>query len=434
MSVLIVGASHRSASVDLLERLALRAESAAKLAQVALDTAHVSEAMVLATCNRIEIYAEVDRFHGSVEDLTELLLEKAGASADGVLPALYVHYDEAAVAHAFTVATGLDSMVVGEAQILGQLKEALTRAQLHETVGPTLNSLLQQALRVGKRAHAETAIDRAGQSLVSVALQEAAEVIGSLEGAQVALVGAGSIAALSAASLRRAGVADLVVLSRTPERAQRLAAGVGGRSARLEDLAKVMAASDVVISCTGATAAVVSADTVAEALRARSAETPLALIDLALPRDVEPAVVGLPGVTLIGLSSLAESVHNGAAQEDVSAVRAIVVEEVAAFLAARAAARVAPTVVALRSMATAVVSGELERLWARLEEDLTPSQRSEIASTVRRVADKLLHEPTVRVKQFADRVPSSSYADALAELFALDPATVEAVIRPGETP
>lgn len=431
MSILVVGASHHSASVELLEKLALGGDSAAKLSQAALDTPHVSEALVLSTCNRVEIYAEVDRFHGSVEDLTALLVDKAVTQPDGVLAALYVHYDEAAVAHVFTVATGLDSMVVGEGQILGQLKDALIRAQRNETIGPTLNSLFQQGLRVGKRAHAETGIDKAGQSLVSVALQDAADVTGPLEGARVAIVGAGSIAALSAASVRRAGAADIVVLSRTPERAEQLAAGIGGRAAGLRQLAAEIARADVVISCTGATGTVIDAETVAQAVTERAAAAPLALIDLALPHDIEPSAARLPGVTLISLRALAESVRTGVAQEDMSAVRAIVAEEVAAFQAARAAARVAPTVVALRSMATGVVADELGRLWARLD-DLTPQQRDEIASTVRRVADKLLHEPTVRVKQLADRAPTSTYADALAELFALDPATVEAVTRAGD--
>ncbi len=431
MSVLIVGASHRSASVELLEQLALGEEAAAKLAQAALDTPHVSESLVLATCNRVEIYADVDRFHGGVEDLTKLLLDKAGAAADAVLPALYVRYDEAAVAHIFTVSTGLDSMVVGEAQILGQLKDALISGQRGETIGPTLNSLFQQALRVGKRAHAETAIDKAGQSLVTVALHAAAEVIGPVEGARVVIVGAGSIAALSAASVRRAGAASIVVVSRTRLRAERVAASVGGQAAAVTDLVGQIAEADIVISCTGATGTVIDAETVAEALTVRTAGAPLALIDLALPHDIEPAAADLPGVALISLRGLAESVHNGPAQEDVYSVRAIVAEEVTAFLAARAAARVAPTVVALRSMATGVVADELDRLWGRLD-DLTPGQRDEIAAAVRRVADKLLHEPTVRVKQLADRAPTSTYADALAELFALDPATVDAVTRAGD--
>jgi glutamyl-tRNA reductase len=431
VSILIVGASHRTASVELLEQLALDTAGAAKLRTAALDTDHVSEALVLATCNRIEIYAEVDRFHGSVEDLTTLLADYAHSTMEDVLGSLYVHYDEAAVAHLFEVATGLDSMVVGESQILGQVREALRQAQADSSAGASLNSLFQQGLRVGKRAHAETDIDHAGQSVVSVALAEAAEVLGALDRARVCIVGAGSVASLAAASVRRAAAADIVVCSRTPANAARVAASVGGRSAALDQVPQELSTADLVISCTGATGPVISADMVATAMAARDGR-PLVLVDLALPRDVEPLASTGEAVTVIALETLADSVHNGSALEDVASVKAIVAEEVTAFAAARDAARVAPTVVALRTMATGVVAAELDRLWARLG-PLPVAQRDEIIKTVTRVADKLLHEPTVRIKQFAGRSPESSYADALAELFALDPATVEAVSRAGET-
>jgi glutamyl-tRNA reductase len=431
VSILIVGASHRSAPVELLERLAVDADGATKLRTAALHSEHVSEALVLATCNRVEIYAEVDRFHGSVEDMTALLVELADSSLEQVLPSLYVHYDEAAVDHLFSVATGLDSMVVGESQILGQVREALRRGQGDEAVGPALNTLFQQGLRVGKRAHSETGIDRAGQSVVSVALDEAAEAIGPLEGARVLIVGAGSIAALAATSVRREGAGEIVICSRTLSNAQRLAAGVDGRAAEMAALGDEMARANLVISCTGATGVVVADEVVAKAMTERASGTPLAIVDLALPHDVAPTAADLRGVTLIALKTVAESVHNGSALEDVAAVKAIVTEEVVAFAAARDAARVAPTVVALRSMATGVVATELERLWGRLD-DLTPEQRDEVALAVRRVADKLLHEPTVRIKQLAGRMPESSYADALAELFALNPAAVEAVTRAGD--
>ncbi len=428
MSILVIGASYRTAPVELLEQLAF---DAAKLRRAALDTEHVCEALVLATCNRVEIYAEVDRFHGSVEDLTVLLADQAQAGIDDVIASLYVHYDEAAVAHLFEVATGLDSMVVGESQILGQVRDTLRRGQSDESVGASLNSLFQQGLRVGKRAHSETDIDHAGQSVVSVALGEAAEVVGPLENARVCIVGAGSVAALAASSVRRSGSRDVVVASRTFTHAERLAAVVGGRAAPFGTLAEQLARADVVISCTGSVKPVIPADLVAAAVSSRGPHAPLAIVDLALPRDVEPTVSDIEGVTLISLGALAESVHNGSAHEDVSAVKAIVAAEVAAFSTARDAARVAPTVVALRSMATGVVAAELDRLWGRLG-PLTPAERQEIIRTVTRVADKLLHEPTVRIKQFAGRSPESSYADALAELFALDGAQVEAVSRAGD--
>jgi glutamyl-tRNA reductase len=431
MSVLVVGASHRTTPVSLLERLAVDAEGASKLALAALDTASVNEVVVLATCNRVEIYADVDRFHGSVEDLTTLLISESGAPADVLLPCVYVHYDEAAVRHIFTVSTGLDSLVLGEPQILGQVKDTLNRGQHDDTVGPALNSLFQQALRVGKRAHAETGIGEAGQSLVSLAVRAAARLTGGLTGARVCIVGAGSMATLAATSVRRAGVDGIDIASRNAVRARRLADRVGGSANSLDDLSACMSAADLVISCTGASGTVVTTAEVADACANRTTAAPLVLVDLALPHDIEPAVADLPGVHLLGMATLVESATQEVTKADIVAVSELVSGEVAAYAAARSAAAVTPTVIALRTMATAVVGSELNRLWARLGE-LSPDQRSEIATTVRRVADKLLHEPTVRIKELADQAPSASYADALAELFALDPATVQAVIGRGD--
>ncbi len=431
MSILVVGASHRTAPVELLERLFLDADRAGKLRAAALATDCVDEAVVLATCNRIEVYSAVERFHASVDDLTALLVEHSGMTTEDVVGSLYVHYDEAAVAHLFEVVTGLDSMVVGESQIIGQVREALRHSQLDESVGASLNSLFQQGLRVGKRAHAETDIDRAGQSVVSVGLAHATEVVGPLESSRVLIVGAGSVAALTAASVHRAGARDIVVASRTLASAVRLARSVGGRAASMDTVGEQIAQADLVISCTGSTGPVISIAMVASAMAGRTDARPLAIVDLALPHDVDPSVAELGAVTLVGLETLADSVHNGSAAADVSRVRAIVDEEVTAFATAREAARVAPTVVALRSMATSVVAAELERLWGRVP-NLSPVERDEVIHTINRVADKLLHEPTVRIKQFVGRSPESSYADALAELFALDSSAVEAVSRAGE--
>lgn len=427
MSILVVGASHRSAPVDLLETLALNAAETAKLRAAALETPHVSEVVVVATCNRVEIYACVERFHGSVEDLTTLLAERAGpADSADIVASLYVHYDAGAVAHLFSVAAGLESMVVGEGQILGQVRESLREAQDDETVGPALNALFQQALRVGKRAHSETQIDAAGRSIVSVALDEAATVLGDLAKASVCIVGAGSVAALAASTARRSGATDIVIVSRTSGNAQRVAASVSGRAVEMASLPTELANADLVISCTGATGVVIDIKMLTAARTMASATTSLAIIDLALPHDVDLDAARLPGVTLIGLPQLAATLADGPVADDLAAVERIVAAEVEVYASARDQARVAPTVVALRSMAARVIDGELERLWARLPE-LTVRQRDEIEMTLRREADKLLHEPTVRVKQFAGRVPESSYAAALAELFALDPAAVDAL-------
>jgi glutamyl-tRNA reductase len=326
MSMLIVGASHRTAPVDLLERLAGDVDAAAKVRRSTVDSPNVAEALVLATCNRFEVYAEVDRFHGGVEDVSSILAARAGVPLDDVVSALYVHYDDAATAHLFEVAAGLDSMVVGESQILGQVRDALRQAQDDQSAGPAVNALFQQGLRVGKRAHAETGIDRAGQSLVSVAFDDASSVVGPLEGSRICIVGAGSVASLAATTAMRGKAAEIVIASRTIEHAERLARRVGGRAIGLDAVGAALRDADVLVSCTAATGLVVPAEVVADAMTARASETPLAIVDLALPHDVDPSVGELPGVTLLPLQGLADSVHNGSAAADVAAVREIVTE------------------------------------------------------------------------------------------------------------
>ncbi|HET6653655.1 MAG TPA: glutamyl-tRNA reductase [Nocardioides sp.] len=426
MSVLVVGVSHKTAPVSVLERVALDAAGVDKLVQAVAVSEHVTEATALATCNRVEIYAEVDRFHGSVEAVSRMLCELTDDRPEDVVPHLYVHYDDGAVSHLFHVAAGLDSMVVGEGQILGQTREALRVGQEGGTIGPALNTLFQQALRVGKRVHAETDIDRAAPSLVSVALDRAEDVVGSLDGKRVMVVGAGSMAGLAVATVRRRGAANVVVASRTHAHAARLATQYAGRAVPLADVQQEIAAADLLVSCTGATGVVLPLSTVAAARQ--RAEGPLAIIDLALPHDVDPAVADLPDVELIGLARLADELHAGEIAADVEAVRDVVNEEVTAFLTARRSSAVTPTVVALRTMATGVVDAEMARLASRLP-DLEPEVRDEVEHAVRRVADKLLHQPTVRVKELANETGAVSYAAALAELFSLDPDAVEAVTR-----
>ena len=423
MSILVVGISHKSAPVELLERLALDADATLKLIADVVAGEHVTEATAIVTCNRLEVYAEVDRFHGSVEDLSGLLVARAEQSTKALLPHLYVHYDEGAVAHLFQVAAGLDSMVVGEGQILGQTREALRVGQEHGTVGPALNTLFQQALRVGKRAHAETDIDRAAPSLVGAALDRSSVPVA---GARAVVIGAGAMASLAVAHLSRGGAASIAVLNRTSVNADRLATEYAASSLPLTALADALASADIVVSCTGAPEPLVR---LADVVTARgSSDRPLTVIDLALPHDVDPSVADLPGVTLVNLAGLAAELRGLEATAGVEDVRTIVGQEITAFLAVRRQASVTPTVVALRSMATAVVDAEMVRLAARLP-GLDEATRAEVLQTVRRVADKLLHEPTVRVKELADAEPAVSYTAALAELFRLDPDAVDAMTR-----
>ncbi|MDG9705957.1 glutamyl-tRNA reductase [Streptomyces sp. DH37] len=439
MSLLVVGLSHRSAPVSVLERAALAPEARGKLLQDAVGAEPTSEAAVLSTCNRIELYADVDKFHAGVAELSGLLARHSGVGLEELTPYLYVHYEDRAVHHLFSVACGLDSMVVGEGQILGQIKDALAVAQDQHTAGRLLNDLFQQALRVGKRAHSETGIDRAGQSLVTFGLEQLAggrPVAEWVRGRRALVIGAGSMSSLAATVLARAGATELVIANRTLERARRLAAGLhgGGLTARAVPAQEMLAElphADVAVSCTGATGLVLTADdlTGAVAARAGSRDEPIALLDLAMPRDIDAAAHRLEGVRLVDIESLAEASADAPMAADVDKVRGIVADEVAAFGAAQRAATITPTVVALRAMAADVVAAEMARLDGRLP-GLDDKHRAEITQTVRRVVDKLLHAPTVRVKQLAGEPGGAGYADALRELFDLDPQTVAAVSNP----
>ncbi|MGK9460354.1 glutamyl-tRNA reductase [Streptomyces sp. G6] len=558
MSLLVVGLSHRSAPVSVLERASLNADAQLKLLQDTVAAEPAAEAAVLATCNRIELYADVDKFHAGVAELSTLLAQHSGVGLEELTPYLYVHYEDRAVHHLFSVACGLDSMVVGEGQILGQIKDSLARAQDLHTAGRLLNDLFQQALRVGKRAHSETGIDRAGQSLVTFGLEQlaaGADVQTWAEGKKALVIGAGSMSSLAAATLARAGVAEIVVANRTFERAERLAqilaegddTDVLARAVPMDAVPAELTRADVAVSCTGATGLVLTADAVAAAVEGRTggpaaeapdvdsavheaavreaAETPLQaaggdencpldlsavpsgfsvmgeaavagmdaatleqhgawaasgttvdrpretgrpgaeadaelitalaatatrvgriperrrpepvaevprpqpvlfLLDLAMPRDIDAAVHRLAGVRLVDIESLADASADAPMAADVDMVRRIVADEVAAFGAAQRAAHITPTVVALRSMAADVVSGEIARLEGRLP-GLDDKHRAEITQTVKRVVDKLLHAPTVRVKQLAAEPGGAGYADALRTLFDLDQETVASV-------
>ena len=433
MSVLVVGVSHRSAPLEVLEELARDADGVSKLLADVCATDHVHEATVLATCNRLEVYAQVDRFHGSVEAISLLMCSGSQRRPWSYVPHLYVHYDDRAVGHLFRVAAGLDSLVVGESQILGQTRAALRLGQDAGAVGPTLNTLFQQALRVGKRAHAETDIDRRAPSLVSAALDRCVQHLGTLEGRRALVVGAGTMASLAVSTLVRSGVQDVAVVNRTGARADRVAVEHGVRARPWPALDEELRRAEVVVSCTGSPGLVLHEAQVAAAREGVS--HPLAVVDLALPHDVDPAVGRLPGVSLVGLRRLTQELGGdpeGTADGDVGAVSRIVAEEIALFAVARRQASVTPTLVALRSMASGVVDAEVRRLLSRVP-DLDEAARAEVETTVRRVADKLLHQPTVRVKQLAGASGAVSYAAALRELFALDPEAVEAVTRAEDT-
>jgi glutamyl-tRNA reductase len=441
VSVLVVGLSHSSAPVSTLERVVVSGDAQTKLLQDVYGAENVAGALVLSTCNRIEVYAEVDRFHGGVAAICELLARHSGLPLNELSGSAYLHYEDRAVQHLLTVSCGLESMVVGESQILGQVRGAVKNARQHGTLSHELSDVSRLALRAGRRAHAETGIDAAGQSLVSLGLGLAAEVhgtSGALAGLRVLVIGAGSMSSLAVATAVRQGAGDIVIANRTPGRAERLAVRYGATATGLADVPAAIAASDLVISCTGATGQVLSRAAVADAQRMRGS-APLVLLDLALPRDVETAAGQLPGVRLIDLEAIgasrAEAADAGlaalASDADVTAVRRIVAQELAGYLKAKRAESVAPTVVALRAKAATVVESELVRLDRRLG-DLDARTRREIAQAMGRIADKLLHGPTVRVKELAGSPGGDSYETAVRVLFELDPETVQAVQQPDD--
>jgi glutamyl-tRNA reductase len=437
VSVLVVGLSHKSAPVATLERAAVSGDTLGKLLQDLAHEPDVAEAFVISTCNRVEVYADVQRFHGAVTGICELLARYSGIPSGDLTGSLYVHYEERAVQHLLAVACGLDSMVIGEDQILGQVRTALKIAGERGCLGRVLRDLGRAALRAGKRARSETGIDRLGNSLVSVGIELALGRLGaSLSELRVLVVGAGSMSALAVATVARAGAGSIVVANRTTDHAERIVASVTGTAVSLAELSTAIAAADLVISCTGATSLVITAPAVTQALKLREDQArperggPLALLDLAMPRDIDPAVAGLPGVCLIGMDELSSGGAVGVRSGDVLAVRSIVDEEFAAYRSGVDAARVAPTVVALRAKAAQVVDAELTRLAGRLSGDgLSGHALDEIAQTVHRVVDKLLHAPTVRVKELAGSPGGEDYAAALRVLFDLDPRAVEAVTR-----
>jgi glutamyl-tRNA reductase len=414
VNLLSIGASYRTADVAVLERLAIPESSVPELLQRLVAQPYVGEAVVVSTCNRVEVYAAVSGFHGGLGDICNVLSEHSGIPASELAGHLYVHYGEAAVQHSFRVSSGLDSMVVGEAQILGQLRDAYHSATEVDSAGRLLHELMQQALRVGKRAHAETGIDKAGQSVVTAALDVAAEHLGGdLTGRSALVIGAGAMGALSVATLTRSGVGPLRITNRSHERADRLAEAYGAVAVPFEQLDTVLREVDIVVCATASTEPVLTRE------RLERAGTKLVVLDLAVPRDVAPDAAGLPGVLVIDIDSLANSRRSNPAAAETAAVEQIVAAEVDNFLGWLRGAEIAPTVAALRTRAEEVVSAEMRKLISRRPE-FTEEQRGDVSRTLHRVVQQLLHSPTVRVRQLATEPGGDQYAALLRELFDLD--------------
>ena len=423
MSVLLVGMSHRSAPVALLERLSMDANVQHGAATALIKQPSLSEAMIISTCNRLEVYTVTSAFHSGVEDVMRVLGEVSGVDVADLRRYLYVRYSDAAAEHIFTVASGLDSMVVGEQQIIGQVRTAYVDAAERGTVGPNLHSLAQAALRTGKRVHSETGIDDSGASMVTVALEQAMELmrVDDLRGKTALVLGAGAMSSLAATHLGKNGIDSLVLANRTRDRAERLAehsreAGVPAEVVDFSDRASVLSRVDLVVSATASDEFTITPSDI---------PGPLVLADLSLPRDVDDAVTEIEGVRLVNIESLHETMR-GSDTEDSRALRRaedIVAEEVATFGSQQRVREVAPAVTRLRRNAADISGQELQRLRARMP-DMSDDDFEQVSRMVKRVVDKLLHAPTVKIKELAATAETVSVEEAVTELFGLDSLSV----------
>ncbi|THV41238.1 glutamyl-tRNA reductase [Glycomyces buryatensis] len=418
MNLLVVGISHRSAAVETLERLAVDTAGGTRVAEQLLRGGDVREAVVLSTCNRVEVYAAAATFHGGLSAIVDELHRLWGlgeTDADFDFASCgYVRHGADAVAHTFRVAAGLDSMVAGEPQILGQLRDAYDTAREADLVGRHLHELFQQALRVGKRVHAETDVDAAAPSVVTAALALAEKELGRpIAETDAAVVGAGAMGGLATATLARAGTASLAVANRDGGKAHRLAVEYGATPASYDDLAELASGVDLLVCATASSAPILHATDLA------NRREKLVVCDLALPRDVAEDVAALDGVSVIDIAQIQRSDATGAGAETLAEVERLLSEEIAAYNDALRADAVTPTVAALRSAAADIVEAELSRVARR--GDFTDDQRAEVARTVHRVVQRLLHEPTVRVRELAGQPGAPDYAKALRDLFDLDP-------------
>jgi len=419
VSVVVIGLNHRTAPLDLLERTAIDHAHLPKVLHDLCTRTNLSEAVVLSTCNRTEVYAVAEKFHGGYDDVRNFFVDLSFLPSEEFAHHLYVHYDEAAVNHLFGVAAGLDSAVLGESEILGQVGAAWEKARDEGTTGSALNLLFRHALEVGKRVRTETGIGRGITSVAQAAVAMASDRLGSLEGRRILLLGAGEMAEGMATSLAAAGAGDVVVANRTWQTARALASNIGGRAVRLADLAAELVTADVLLTSTGAHTIMLEHADLASAMGHRDGR-PLLIVDIAMPRDVDPSAGQLEGVTLLDMDDLRRFVAVGlqGRQHEASRARVIVEDEIARYRATTSAREAAPLVTALRDRAEAVRAGELERLKARLA-GLDDRQREAVDALTKGIVAKLLHEPTVKLKDAAGSAKGDRLNDALRDLFNL---------------
>ncbi len=419
MSLLVVGLNHRTVPVELLERLAVAPEQLPKALHALCRHEHLAEVVLLSTCNRTEVYAHATLFHPALQDVHDFLADMSGVDPAEFSDLLYTYHDDAAVAHLFSVAAGLDSMIIGEGEILGQVREAWQAAEVESTTGPMLSRAFRHTIEVGKRVRTETAISRQPVSVSSATVAVATERLGTLDNRRVLVLGAGDMGEGMAVTLAGAGVVDIVVANRTVERAASLASRIGGRSISLAEVPDVLATCDVLLVSTSSSDVLLTREEVETVMRDRGGRA-LLVIDIGVPRNVDPGVGEIFGVTLLDIDALRAFGEQSLAQrrQAIDASRSIIARELDRFRAERSAREVAPIVTALRARAEDLRLGELERFRARLD-SLDAETRATVDALTQGIINKLLHEPTVRVKDAAGTGKGELFADALAELFGL---------------
>jgi glutamyl-tRNA reductase len=418
MTIVNVGVSHRFAPAEILEKLAVPSAELGDVLTRLYTVPSIDEVAVLSTCNRVEVYAAAS---GPAEKVTRavagLMAARARLPVGEVLRMARVRVGGAAAEHLFSVACGLDSMAVGEEQIVAQIKAAARAAAAAETTGPAIIGLIDAALRASKHARTQTTISTEGISLARAGLDIAAAHLGGLADRHAVVLGTGSTGKLAARLLREAGVARLSVASRNAARAAEVAAALRARHLPAGDVPAMLTGADLLVTATGAAAPVVAAGPV-RAARAQAGSRPLFVLDLGMPPDVDAAVGRLAGVKLVDLTALGQHLAHRAVPDQIPQVRAIIAAEAAGYMDRRDQAAAAPVIAAMHAQIRQFADAELARLQHRLP-DLSEEQRAETAATVHRILRKVLHRPTVRAKEFSTGPKGPVYLDALTQLFEL---------------
>lgn len=417
MSFVVIGLNHATAPLDVLEQVTVAPDDLDKALHDLSLRPYVSEGVVLSTCNRTEVYILAERFHGAFQDVRDFLAQLSSLRPDQLNDHLYTYYDDQAIEHLFRVSAGVDSAILGEHEILGQLKRAWQAAQEYGCVGMSLNSIFRAAVEVGKRVRTETSISRSIASVSQAAIVMAEERLGSLAGKHVLLIGAGEMGSGMALTLAGLDTASITVMSRTEVTATEIAARIDARVRPFDELADALRTCDVAFTSTAAPGMVIDVDLVADVAASRSDD--LLILDVAMPRDVAPDVDGLPGVELCDLDSIGAFVAKGLESRagEVAQVNQIIADEMMRHLSEVGKQAVSPLITSFRTHVESIRTDELAR--QSTKRDLTPEQQAAVDDATRAVLNKVLHAPTVRLKDSANSLRGERLAAALRELFDL---------------